>query len=189
MSDQWTFVDYLQRVQVGIDAWKNKPHNAKWWKRIDGTPIPNDLAVCIAEALGRADALAANSATPQKLQEATAGQKQRESDQPEQALGQCWHKEIDDEGICKECGAKAAIKLEGMPVHTAQGGSPVDLPSYGNGKGEAAEEDESREQLAKWMLAHSFATGHGDKFADLLNELSWQVAELRQPASKEQGTT
>jgi hypothetical protein len=24
---------------------------------------------------------------------------------------QCWHKEIDDEGICKACGAKAAIRL------------------------------------------------------------------------------
>jgi hypothetical protein len=35
------------------------------------------------------------------------------------------------------------------------------------------------EQLAQWMIVHSFATGHGDKFADLLNELSWQVAELR----------
>ena len=36
-----------------------------------------------------------------------------------------------------------------------------------------------REQLAQWMIAHSFATGHGDTFADLLKELTWQVAELR----------
>jgi hypothetical protein len=35
------------------------------------------------------------------------------------------------------------------------------------------------EELVQWMVQHSFATGHGDKFADLLNSLSWQVAELR----------
>jgi hypothetical protein len=26
----------------------------------------------------------------------------------------CWHKEINDEGICKACGAKAAISIEGL---------------------------------------------------------------------------
>ena len=36
------------------------------------------------------------------------------------------------------------------------------------------------EQLAQWMMQHSFATGHGDSFADLLNQLSWQVEELRE---------
>lgn len=51
MSDQLNFVDYLQRVKDGLEIWKEKPHNAKWWKRIDGTPIPNDLCVCIAERL------------------------------------------------------------------------------------------------------------------------------------------
>ena len=44
---------------------------------------------------------------------------------------------------------------------------------------EYAESASEREQLAQWMIAHSFATGHGDTFADLLKELSWQVAELR----------
>jgi len=38
---------------------------------------------------------------------------------------------------------------------------------------------EPSEQLAQWMVVHSLATGHGDKFADLLNELEWQIAELR----------
>lgn len=37
--------------------------------------------------------------------------------------------------------------------------------------------------LADWMIAHSFATGHGDHFADLLNELGWQVKELRDKAA------
>jgi len=36
-----------------------------------------------------------------------------------------------------------------------------------------------REQLARWMIEHSFATGHGDTFEDLLKELSWQVEELQ----------
>lgn len=39
------------------------------------------------------------------------------------------------------------------------------------------------EQLADWMIAHSFSTGHGDTFEDLLNELSWQIAELRKRAA------
>lgn len=34
-----------------------------------------------------------------------------------------------------------------------------------------------REQLAAFMLRNSFATGHGDTFADLLGELEWQVKE------------
>jgi hypothetical protein len=38
---------------------------------------------------------------------------------------------------------------------------------------------ESQEQVAKWMLDNSFATGHGDTLAGLLGELSWQVKELR----------
>jgi hypothetical protein len=44
-----------------------------------------------------------------------------------------------------------------------------------------------REQLARWMISHSFTTGHGDKFADLLNELSWQVAELRARREPDEG--
>lgn len=41
-------------VQAGFDNWKAKPHNARWWRHIDGTPIPNDLAVCIADAVNDA---------------------------------------------------------------------------------------------------------------------------------------
>ncbi len=36
-----------------------------------------------------------------------------------------------------------------------------------------------REKVAQWMLANSFATGHGDTLEDLLAELKWQVAEMR----------
>ena len=36
-----------------------------------------------------------------------------------------------------------------------------------------------REQVAQWMLANGFATGHGDTIADLLQELTWQVAAIR----------
>lgn len=35
------------------------------------------------------------------------------------------------------------------------------------------------ERLAQWMIANSFATGHGDTFEELLSELEWQVRELR----------
>ncbi len=42
-----------------------------------------------------------------------------------------------------------------------------------------AAEAEARETVAKWMIAHSFATGHGDTIGDLLDEFSWQVKEQR----------
>jgi hypothetical protein len=35
----------------GLNRWKDKEHNTKWWRRIDGTPIPNDLPVNIAEVI------------------------------------------------------------------------------------------------------------------------------------------
>jgi hypothetical protein len=34
-----------------------------------------------------------------------------------------------------------------------------------------------KEQLAQWMIQNSFATGHGDTMADLLNELEVQIEE------------
>lgn len=45
------FLDAMNIVERGFDTWKDKPHNAKWYSRIDGTPIPNDLKVNIAEAI------------------------------------------------------------------------------------------------------------------------------------------
>lgn len=38
----------------GFRAWAEKPHNARWARKIDGTPIPNDLPINIAEAFVRA---------------------------------------------------------------------------------------------------------------------------------------
>lgn len=35
------------------------------------------------------------------------------------------------------------------------------------------------EKVAKFMLSNGFATGHGDSVDDLLNELDWQIKELR----------
>ena len=34
-----------------------------------------------------------------------------------------------------------------------------------------------REKLAAWMIANSYATGHGDMVEDLLGELGWQINE------------
>jgi hypothetical protein len=53
----------LQIAQAGYDAWAAKPHNKKWVRRIDGTPIPNDLLVNIAEAFRAASNGAALGAT------------------------------------------------------------------------------------------------------------------------------
>ena len=46
-----TFGQAFDTVRRGLDVWRAKEHNAKWWARIDGTPIPNDLTVCIAQAV------------------------------------------------------------------------------------------------------------------------------------------
>lgn len=48
------FVQAMDAVERGLRVWREKPHNAKWWRRIDGTPIPNDLCVCIAEEVSKA---------------------------------------------------------------------------------------------------------------------------------------
>jgi len=36
-----------------------------------------------------------------------------------------------------------------------------------------------KQEFAAWIIKNGFATGHSDNFADLLNELEFQVAELR----------
>ena len=47
------FVEALEACKRGLETWSSKPHNAKWWRRIDGTPIPNDLLVNIAEIIAQ----------------------------------------------------------------------------------------------------------------------------------------
>ena len=42
--------DWIAVAQSGFETWKVKPHNARWFRKIDGTPIPNDLTICIGEA-------------------------------------------------------------------------------------------------------------------------------------------
>ena len=40
-----------------------------------------------------------------------------------------------------------------------------------------AQETAARERVAQWMIAHGYATGHGDTLEDLLGELEWQVVD------------
>lgn len=46
-----TWGEVLNAARVGMATWAAKDHNRKWWKRIDGTPIPNDLCVNFADAI------------------------------------------------------------------------------------------------------------------------------------------
>ena len=46
-------------------------------------------------------------------------------------------------------------------------------------RGMHGQNEACREQLAAWMIANGFATGHGDSMGELLDELKWQVDELR----------
>ena len=45
----------LQDVQRGYDDWAAQPHNKKWVRKIDGTPIANDIVVRIFDALSQAE--------------------------------------------------------------------------------------------------------------------------------------
>ena len=37
--------------------------------------------------------------------------------------------------------------------------------------------DTAKLSISTWMIAHSYATGHGDTVEDMLNELDWQARE------------
>lgn len=47
------FVNILNLAHEGYEVWAAKPHNKKWHKKIDSTPIKNDLPVIIAEHIAR----------------------------------------------------------------------------------------------------------------------------------------
>lgn len=49
----------------------------------------------------------------------------------------------------------------------------------------ASHDQKVREPLATWMIANSFATGHGDTVEDLLKELKWQIEESVQKVRAE----
>lgn len=44
------------------------------------------------------------------------------------------------------------------------------------------------EKLARWMIANSFTTGHGDTMDDLLAELDGEVMRLREKAHEGEAT-
>ena len=44
-----------------------------------------------------------------------------------------------------------------------------------------------RERIAKWMILHSVATGHGDTVEDLLDELDVELSEIRARLAKAEG--
>ena len=62
MSDPIGFLEALNVVQAGWKHWAVKKHNAKWVKRLDGTPIYNDLCVHIAIELAAAGSIAIRKA-------------------------------------------------------------------------------------------------------------------------------
>jgi len=49
-----SWVALLDHAKQGLENWSRKPHNKRWWRRIDGTPIPNDLCVEIAKEISQA---------------------------------------------------------------------------------------------------------------------------------------
>jgi hypothetical protein len=51
----------------------------------------------------------------------------------------------------------------------------------GFAEGGIAESLRARAAVAQWMIARSYATGHGDTIEDMLGELEWQIKERRHP--------
>lgn len=58
------------------------------------------------------------------------------------------------------------------------------------GRGMVDVEGFALEEVARWMIGHGYATGHGDSLGDLLAELEWQAMERgvrSAAATKEKG--
>ncbi len=57
-ADGWRTVNFFEAIKIaedGLFVWATKPHNAKKWARkLEGTPIPNDICVAIAEEMIKA---------------------------------------------------------------------------------------------------------------------------------------
>jgi len=47
--DGLSLFECMTIARRGFEHWAAKPHNRRWFTKIDGTPIPNDLPVCIAD--------------------------------------------------------------------------------------------------------------------------------------------
>jgi hypothetical protein len=45
------FTDAMRLIDEGWNEWAAKDHNTKWSRRIEGTPIRNDLTCSIARAI------------------------------------------------------------------------------------------------------------------------------------------
>lgn len=73
----------LADVQRGYNRWAAKPHNAKWVRKIDGTPIANDLVVNIFDELKERDQPAENSICQ------SCGYNQKAHDYVQHVLGAC----------------------------------------------------------------------------------------------------
>jgi len=63
MPERLSFMEAMSLAERGLEIWKAKEHNAKWWRRIDGTPIPNDLLVNIAEEFAKCGLVYASEVT------------------------------------------------------------------------------------------------------------------------------
>lgn len=46
-------INIERAILRGWEDWASRPHNLKWLGRVDGTPIPNDIRVCILNSLMR----------------------------------------------------------------------------------------------------------------------------------------
>jgi hypothetical protein len=53
----------------------------------------------------------------------------------------------------------------------------ADIAAYETPRKPPAAENDAREAVAAWMIAHSYATGHGDTLDDLMRELIAQAIE------------
>jgi hypothetical protein len=184
-------IDYCAYLAVAEQVFQQyKQDQPKWWKRMDGTPILNDIAVRMAEAFLATDPRRPSHSKSDLMQIVAEEVAKYETTGISCAV-------IVDRilGVLAADPRSTAPLAELLRRWRNVGSDPEVQINTRNLYAELADELEAalalageppthKDVLAKWMIEHGFATGHGDTVAGLLKELSWQVIELQKKSHK-----
>lgn len=94
---------------------------------------------------------------------------------------QCWHKEIKDDGICKACGAKAAIKLPFSPEDVKTGRVYSNQQESGDVLRRISHQDQASE--AKVAVQPSTRARESERFADE-SGIWWRLQHISESERK-----
>lgn len=113
-----SFIQAMDIAEDGLRRWREKDHNKKWWRKIDGTPIPNDLLVNIAESMIEAYVVIAAQPPAQAAGEPVAW---RVLCTTGGATGYLY-----TEALPFEPGPGVTVRRDPEPVYAAQPAAPVE---------------------------------------------------------------